>query len=72
EGVDMLVYSLTGDGQKSYYKISWKDVAIVRMDNHVKVSYKMTTSGDYDKWNAKKVLTIGDDLPDEYVDFLNE
>ncbi|TLS81270.1 hypothetical protein FD722_15645 [Photobacterium damselae subsp. damselae] len=72
EGVDLPVYSLTGDGQKSYYKISWQDVAIVRMDNHVKVSYKMTTSGDYDKWNAKKVLTIGDDLPDEYVDFLNE
>lgn len=74
EGVDLPVYTLTGDGdgKKSYYKISWQDVAIVRMDNHVKVSYKMTTSGDYDKWIAKKILTIGDDLPDENVDFLNQ
>ncbi|RAJ93962.1 hypothetical protein [Aliidiomarina maris] len=72
EGVDLPVYALTADGQKSYYKISWKDVAIVRMDNHVKISYKMTTSGDYNKWVATKVLTIGDGLPDEYVDFLNE
>lgn len=74
EGVDLPVYTLTGDGggQKSYYKISWQDTAIVRMDNHVHVSYKITTSDDYNEWIAEKVLTIGDDLPDEYVNFLNK
>jgi hypothetical protein len=74
EGVDLPVYTLTGDGdgQKSYYKISWQDAAIVRMDNHVRVSYKMTTSGDYDKWIAKTVLKIGDVLPDDHVKFLKK
>lgn len=74
EGVDLPVYTLTGDGdgQKSYYKFSWQDAAIVRMDNHVKVSHKMTTSGDYDKWIAKTMLKIGDELPDDHVKFLKE
>ncbi len=58
------------DGKKSYYKISMTDTAIVRMDNHVKVSYKMTTSGDYNKWIAKKVLKIGEQLPDDHIQFL--
>ena len=74
EGVDLPVYTLTGDGdgQKSYYKISWQDAAIVRMDNHVRVSYKMTTSGDYNSWIAKTVQKIGDELPDDQVKFLKE
>lgn len=72
ENVDLPVYSQTGDGdgEKSYYKISMADTAIVRMDNHVKVSYKMTTSGDYNKWIAKKVLKIGEQLPDDHIQFL--
>lgn len=74
EGVDLPVYTLTGDGDghKSYYRISWEDAAIVRMDNHVRVSYKMTTSGDYDRWVANKILKIGDELPEDYVKFLKE
>ena len=74
EGVDLPVYSLSGDGdgQKSYYEISWIDVAIVRMDNHVKVSHRMTTSGDYNEWFASKILKIGEQLSDDHIQFLQE
>lgn len=58
-------------GSKSYYQISMKDVAIVRMDNHVKVSYKMTTSEDYDKWVTNIILKIGDKLHEEHIKYLN-
>lgn len=63
-------YSASEGGSKSYYKISMEDVAIVKMDNHVRISYKMTRSGDYDKWIAKVVLKIGDQLPDDHIQFL--
>lgn len=68
--VDLPACSESEGGSKSYYKISMEDAAIVRMDNHVKVSYKMTTSGDYDRWNTYPVLKIGDRLPDDYIQFL--
>ena len=72
EGVDLPAYSPSEGGSKSYYKVSMSDTAIVKMDNHVKISYKMTTSGDYDKWLAKVVLKIGDQLPDDHIRFLKE
>jgi hypothetical protein len=56
--------------RNSYYKISLNEVGIVRMENHVKVSYKMTTSGDYDKWLSTVVQKIGKKLPEEHVHFL--
>lgn len=59
-------------GDNSYYKISMKDVAIVKMNNHVKVSYKMTTSGDYDKWLAEVVMKIGDKLTSEQTEYLSK
>ncbi len=58
-------------GAKSYYTISMKDVAIVRMDNHVKVSYKMTANRDYNKWIPKIILKIGDKLYKEHIEYLN-
>lgn len=57
-------------GKNSYYMISMIDVAIVKMNNHVKVSWKMTTSGDYDKWLSSKVIGIGDKLSDEQSEYL--
>ena len=72
EGVDLPAYSPSEGGSKSYYKVSISDIAIVKMDNHVKVSYKMTTSGDYDKWLAKSVLKIGEKLPDDHIRFLKD
>ena len=58
---DVSLPSCQGDSD-SYYKIDYKEMAIVRMDHHVKVSYKMTTSGDYDKWFTTVILKIGDKL----------
>ena len=72
EGVKLPPYTPSEGGANSYYEISLSDAAIVKMDNHVKVSYKMTTSGDYDKWLAKVVIKIGDDLPDDHIQFLKE
>lgn len=72
EGVDLPAYSPSEGGSKSYYKVSISDAAIVKMNNHVKVSYKMTTSGDYDKWLASVVLKIGGELPDDHSLFLKE
>ncbi len=59
-------------GSNSYYAISMADVGIVKMDNYVKVSHTMTTSGDYNKWIAKSVQKIGDRLSQEQVQYLNE
>jgi len=62
--------SIGDGGAKSYYKVSVNDAAIVQMDNHVKVSYKMTTSGDYDRWHTKIVQKIGDKLPGDQIHFI--
>lgn len=56
---------------KSYYKISLSEVGIVRMDHRVKVSYKMTTSGDFNRWDSTLTQKIGTKLPEEQVHFLN-
>lgn len=61
-----------GYSSKSYYKISMKDTAIVRMDNSRKISYRATTSGDYDKWTAIKILKIGEQLPEDHIKFLKK
>lgn len=58
------------DGSKSYYKISMEDTAIVRMDNRMRVSYKATTSDDYNEWTTKKILKIGEQLPEDHIKFL--
>ena len=64
-------YTPSEGGEKSYYTINMMELGIVKMDNHVKVSYKMTTSGDYDKWIAKSVLKIGDPLSNDHIQFLS-
>lgn len=61
----------SGDLSDSYYTISMHDVAIVRMDHDVKVSNKMTLSGDYNRWITNVILRIGDKLPEEHIQFLN-
>lgn len=72
KGVALPAYSESEGGAKSYYKIDMKEVGIVKMDNHVKISYKMTTSGDYDRWLSRVMQKIGDELPKEQVQFLKE
>ncbi|ENY6785202.1 hypothetical protein ACF1CY_002666 [Providencia rettgeri] len=54
----------------SYYDIDFKSCGIVVMNNHVKTSYRMTTSGDYNKWIASPVLKISDSLTLEQELFL--
>lgn len=62
-----------GDGgDKSYYKIDLYEAGIVRMDNHVKISLRATTSDDYDRWSSSSVLRIGDKLSDAQISFLKE
>ncbi len=57
-------------GFDSYYEIDYTSAAIVLMEHHVKVSYRMTKSGDYDRWDKKIILLIGDPLDEEHVKFL--
>jgi len=57
---------------ESYYKLDMNEVAIVKMDHHIKVSTKMTTSGDYDKWIPKVIKKIGNKLQEEQVQFLKK
>lgn len=59
-------------GRNSYYKIDYSHAAIVQMDNHVKVSYRMTTSGDYDRWDTNIVLKLGDALSEKCIEFLSD
>ncbi len=68
--VSLPAYSIGDGGSPSYYKISMGDVAIVKMNNLLKVSNKMTTSGDCNKWLTEVVLKIGDQLPDDHIQFL--
>lgn len=70
--VPLPAYDPTEGGSKSYYAINMMETGIVRMDNHVKISYKMTKSGDYDKWIATPVQKIGDELPKEQVQYLDD
>lgn len=70
--VPLPAYDPGEGGAKSYYAINMMELGIVKMDNHVKVSYKMTTSGDYDKWLAKSVQKIGERLPEEQIQYLDE
>lgn len=70
--VPLPAYDPIDGGSNSYYEVNMAEVGIVKMDNHVKVSHKMTTSGDYNKWIAKPVLKIGDELPQELVQYLDD
>lgn len=65
-------FSESEGGEKSYYTISMMDGGIVRMDNHIRVSHRMTTSGDYNKWVLNMIQKIGEKLPENQVNFLNK
>ncbi|HDM8199145.1 TPA: hypothetical protein P0E36_005351 [Vibrio harveyi] len=69
KNIDLPAYDPQEGGKKSYYTMD--KISIIRMENHVKVSYRMTTSGDYDKWVPSTVLKIGDKLTEEQISFLN-
>ncbi|UOG91413.1 MAG: hypothetical protein L3K52_14580 [Candidatus Thiothrix sulfatifontis] len=66
--VSLSAHSTNGD--KSYYKVNLEKVGIVRMDNHYKLSYKMTASGDRDEWIPVVIKKIGDKLSEEQIDYL--
>lgn len=68
--VSLPAYDPSEGGANSYYAINMMELGIVKMDNHVKISNKMTTSGDYDKWCSKSVQKIGEKLPEEQIQYL--
>ncbi len=53
---------------EDYYTVS--NYAIVEMCHHLRVSSKMSFSGDCDKWVEHSVLRVGDKLTDEQIKFL--
>lgn len=54
------------------YSISSLKTEIQKDIRHCRVSYKMTTSGDYDYWESETVLKIGNKLTDEQKKFLQK
>lgn len=65
-------YCQSEGGENSYYSISIEYLGIVRMDNHVRISGKMTKSGDFDTWDANLVLGFGAALTEEQKEFLKK
>ncbi|MGB2739112.1 MAG: HRDC domain-containing protein [Cognaticolwellia sp.] len=68
---DVTLPSKNGD-LDSYYRISRTHAAIVKMNHRVKLSYKMTHSGDFVGWEPEVIVKIGEELPDNHAQFLKE